>query len=154
MRYSVSAIKGVRPSSRRGIAFLERATDPRVDAKNAFDGLKEKDERNVRARFDHWLDGNTHDKYFHGWPNMENYKQCLVFKWKQAGTNHRLYGFLDNPKPLTDPGFQVCILVSYAQKSDETDFTILDYINKLRTTPQVTLAIKAAFPEPQKGEQR
>jgi len=154
MQFSVSTVNGVRASKRRGIAFLESATDSRIDARTAFDGLKENDERNLRARFDHWLDGNTHDKYFHGWPNLEKYKQCFVFKWKKAGTNHRLYGFLYNPKPLTDPGFQVCVLVAHAQKSDETDFTILDYINELRTTQLVSQAIKAAFAEPRKRDHR
>jgi hypothetical protein len=42
MPYSVTAIKGVPPTSRRGIAFLESDTDERVDGKLVFDGLRRK----------------------------------------------------------------------------------------------------------------
>lgn len=124
---------------------MESDSDGQVDAKRTFESMKEKLQRDLRARFDYWLDGFTHDKYFHGWPNLPDYKKCFCFKWKQAGTQHRLYGFLDNPRP-NDPGFQVCVLVTHDQKTDETNFGVLDHINDLRVTAMVRNAVRQCFP--------
>jgi len=145
MSYSVTLVEGVGLNSHRGIAFLECAEEKRVDAKRTFQTLKEKSRRDLRGRIDLWLSGYRFDRYFHGWPNNEAYKHCFVFKWKQAGANHRLYGFLFHPKPLTNQAFQACILVLHSQKKDETDFSELDYINRLRVSPNVIRAVRLAF---------
>ena len=145
MPWSVVPVKGIQPNPYRGIAFLLCAEEVRVNGEIVYNKLKEKNQRNVLNRFDHWLGGNICDKYFHGWPNLEEYKECFVFKWKQAGANHRLYGFLCHPKPAAR-GFQACILVLHSQKTDQSDFSYLDYINELRTLPNVILAVRRAFP--------
>jgi hypothetical protein len=145
MPFRVTKIAGVRSSKRRGIMFLENAEEHRVDAKAVFDALKNK--YDLLSRFDLWIGGGICDKYFHGWPNIPNYKECFVFKWKQAGTQHRLYGFLINPELANDPAFQICILVSHAQKTDKTDFGKLDYINTVRNSTRVLAAIKLALSE-------
>jgi hypothetical protein len=146
MPWSVVPVKGVQPNSHRGIAFLVCAEQQQVNGEAIYRKLKEKNKRNVLSRFDYWLAGNTCDKYFHGWPNLADYKECFVFKWKQAGANHRLYGFLCHPKPSA-MSFQTCILVLHSQKTDQTDFSYLAYINKLRTLPEVIRAVEKAFPE-------
>jgi hypothetical protein len=97
MPYSVTTITGVPRTRRRGIGFLESSDNGRVNAKRYFDKLKEKTARDVRSRFDYWLQGGVFDKYFHGWPNDREPKHCFVFKWKEAGAHHRLYGFLCDP---------------------------------------------------------
>lgn len=146
MPWSVVPVKGVQPNWHRGIAFLVCEEEARVNGEVVYHKLKEKNRRDVLSRFDYWLGGNVFDKYFHGWPNREEYKECFVFKWKQAGANHRLYGFLCHPKPAF-MSFQACILVLHSQKTDETDLSDLDYLNKLKTLPNVILAVKRAFPE-------
>jgi len=147
MPYSVTLIKGVPSTTRRGIAFLESSADGDVNAKEVFDKLKEKIGRDLRGRFGYWLDGNTCDKYFHGWHDKDH-KHCFVFRWKEAGTYHRLYGFLCNPKPWTDPGFQVCILVSHARKNtEETDPSVLSAVSKLSAKEGVINAVRAEFPD-------
>lgn len=130
------------------MVFLECPEDAFVCAAQVFDGLADKWKVRLQTSFDWWTEGNHHDKWFHGWPNDEDYKECQTFKWKDAGTYHRLYGFLANPKPQFDPRFQACVLVGYDWKNnDTTDFTILKKINRLRTTPEVIRAVQAIFPD-------
>jgi hypothetical protein len=146
MAYSVIPITGLQPSTHRGLAFLGSTTDATVSAKQVFESLANKQKRDVLARLDYWLSGGRFDKYFHGWPNDKDRKECFVFKWKQAGTYHRLYGFLFHPRPNTDPGFQVCILVSHARKNTEhTDPSELNAVNALRLMPEVIMAVKRTF---------
>jgi hypothetical protein len=146
MPYTVAMIPGVPSNSRRGIAFLESDDDCRIDGKEVFDGCKEKTRRDLLARFDHWLSGQTGDHYFHGWPNDTDHKYCFVFKWKQAGTNHRLYGFICNPRQPTDPRFQACILVLHARKNtSDTDPSLLGLVNSVREQPEVLKSIVSAF---------
>jgi hypothetical protein len=101
----------------------------------------------VQSRFDYWLQGGIHDKYFHGWRDP-NFRECFVFKWKMRNQHQRLYGFLFNPKPRTDAAFQVCILVSHARKNTEnTDPAELDYVNEIRIRAEVIEAIRREYPE-------
>ncbi len=146
MAFSVTLIHGLQPSARRAIAFLECTEDKEIDAKRFFDKLKPKAAYDFKSRFDHWLGGNVFDKYFHGWPNDKERKNCFVFKRKEAGTHHRLYGFLMNPKS-TNLGYQVCVLVAHAQKNTEhTDPSELDAVNALRAKREVIEAVRSAFP--------
>jgi hypothetical protein len=152
MSYSVSPIPGLRSNDRRGLAFLECTHDADINAKAVFEKLKEKIERDLRTRFDYWIDGYHHDKYYHGWPSDPRYKQCFVFKWRKGKVHHRLYGFLIHPTPLTNPRFQVCILVSHGTKTEEyTDLTELDGAKDLLTNEEVILAVRKAFPETAEG---
>jgi hypothetical protein len=153
MPYSVSPIGGLRSNNRRGLAFLERSDDADINAKAVFERLQEKTKRDLRTRFDHWIDGNHHDKYFHGWPGDERYKECFVFKWRKGKVHHRLYGFLINPKPQENPRYQLCVLVSHGTKTEEyTDLTELDGAKDLRAREEVIRAVKRAFPEATEGK--
>ncbi len=146
MAYSATLIRGVQSSLRRGLAFLECQEDKFLDARQMFDGLKTKWNERLLNQFDYWLGGGLLDKYFHGWPRLLEYKECFAFKWKDAGTYHRLYGFLINPRPDSDPRFQVCVLVCHHRKNDEsTDFTILDKINRLRVRAEVIQTVRNLF---------
>lgn len=148
MAYLVSLIGGLHSNNHRDVAFLECADDVGIDAKWVFDGLKEKTKRDLRSRFDYWLDGNHCNKYFHGWPSDRRYKECFVFKWQKGRTHHRLYGFLIHARPLTNPRFEVCVLVSHGTKNEEyTDLSELDGANALRINAEVIEAVKRAFPE-------
>ena len=149
MSYTVTLVPGlVYKGYRRGVAFVECPEDKKIDAKVAFDSLKEKKKQDVLNRFDLWQRGQTCNKYFHGWPNIPQYKECFVFKWAEGRTHHRLYGFLVNPKPLKDPGYRVCVLVSHARKNEEpTDPSELDGVNELKGKQEIAEAIKKAFPE-------
>lgn len=148
-KYEVKKISGLRHDDRRrGLAFLKCKTDESIDANPAYEKLKQKQKDDLFNRYDYWMDGGTFDKYFHGWPNNPDYKFCFVFKLKIAGTHHRWYGFLINPKPLTDRGYLVCVLASHAQKNTEhTDPSELDAVNKLRLDQEVVKAVKKEFPE-------
>lgn len=152
MPYSVTLIHGVQPTSRRGVAFLESSNDARVDAKSVFERLetdRENRARDLKARFDLWSQGGTCDKYFHGWPNDERFQYCFVFKWKDAGTNHRIYGFLCHPRNPIDARFQVCVLVLHSRKNTpDTDHSLLDVVNALRQHAEVIKASNIAFAQP------
>ena len=105
----------------------------------------------MRTRFDLWIDGGTHDKYFHGWPSQPRYKQCFVFKWKDGQACHRMYGFLFHPQ-AGNPAFQVCVLATHAIKlAWETDPRELEGAVKLWNDPLVIAAIMAAFSDAKEG---
>lgn len=146
-QFAVTKIPGLKETD-KGLAFLECAKRKDIDAMDVFDKLKGKKREDVLNRFDHWLDGFHFNKYFHGFPNHPTYHECWVFKWKQAKVHHRLYGFLTNPRPLTDRGFRACILVSHAQKNTEhTDPNELAHAESLRLNVSVLREVKKAFPE-------
>ena len=66
--YTVNPVPGLKRSTRRAIAFLSSGMEEQLDAGLEFGRLKEKKTRELRSRFDYWIDGGKHDKYFHGWP--------------------------------------------------------------------------------------
>lgn len=144
--FTFSLAVGFRTSSQRALGFLESPDDPDLNARSIFDGLRENQKRIVRTRIDHWIDGGKHDRYFHGWPNRARYKGCFVFKWKKGRVRHRLYGFLCHPIPHSNRAFQLCVLVNHAAKTqEETDFSILDRIERLHHNPQVIGAIAKTY---------
>jgi hypothetical protein len=148
MAYSVNRIGGLKKSEHRAIAILYCDHDARVDDGKIFAQLDDKRERELRTRFDLWIDGGAQKNYFHGWPSDSGYKYCFVFKWKKARQNHRLYGFLYHPTPQSNARFLLCVLVSHAIKARwETDPRELDMANKLRPLPEIREAISKAFPE-------
>lgn len=155
MAYVVALVKGVRTNERRGIAFLRCTTDARIDAEDVFQATTEKIQRDLLGRFDLWLSGQRCDKYFHGWPNDKDHKDCFAFKWNppgSGGAHHRLYGFLYHPMPITCPRFQACILASHGQKAEGTDLTLLSFVQGLGAAREVTEAVKIAFPERKKED--
>lgn len=150
MAYSVTLIEGLGVTKQRCVAFLE-CTDKSINAKRVFDALKQKQKDDVLSRFDYWQRGGVFDRYFHGWPNNQERKECFVFRWKEQRNHQRFYGFLTKPKPKTAPGFLVCVLVRYAQKNtEETDSAEFNIINRLRINPEVIEAVKRVFPDKEK----
>ena len=142
--YSVRRIEGLKQSSWRGVVFLECKQDEDIDAAAVFEKLDENRERELRDRFEYWIDGFHHDKYFHGW-KAPGYRECFVFKWRHKGKNHRFYAFLCHPKP-SNYRFQICVLVSHTTKSVwNTDSSELDEANKLRVNQDVISAIENEF---------
>lgn len=140
--YVVELVDGNPPNTRRGLAFLICKSNADINAKSTFDELNIKRQREIRTRFQWWLDGMINDKWFHGWPNDPSYKDCFVFKWKEKRQNHRLYGFLCHPLNH-NPRFQLCVLVSHASKSKHnTDPRELDGANKLKVNENVKKAIQ------------
>ena len=85
-----------------------------------------------------WLDGQNFDKYFHGWVNEPNYKDCFVFKLQKL----RLFGFLCKPKNDA-PDFQLCVLASHSIKDGwEADTAEKNRMNTLKNDPKVIEALK------------
>jgi len=148
MAYSVTLIAEVKTNDRRRIVFLECPSDKSVNAKKAFEKLKENRRRDLRGRFDHWIDGQQHfTKYHHGF-DAPKYKDCYVFKIKAGGSHHRFYGFLVHPMPVRAPRFQLCVLASHAVKNtEETDPSELNWVLELRCKQEVADAIKRTFPD-------
>jgi hypothetical protein len=141
---AIKEIAGLKVSKHRGLAFLT-GDHKRLDAAQVFSDLTGKERNDVRARFDSWLNGVVHDNWYHGWPNDENYKHCFSFRWTNKRGKQRLYGFLWNPKE-SQPSFQVCILHTHDIKKEwNTDKTILDFANYLRSHPDVLAAVAAFF---------
>lgn len=139
INYAISKVDQLKKSTKRAVVFLLGEED--FNGRTVFDNLPLGIERDLRNRFDYWIDNGINDKYFHGWPNLENYKLCFSFRWRDGKIRNRLYGFLCNPKAL-EPSFRMCVLVYHASKTDETDFTILDKLNMLRNRPEVLAAIR------------
>ncbi|TAN44119.1 MAG: hypothetical protein EPN22_08100 [Nitrospirae bacterium] len=125
------------------MAFLI-SNDRRDSAYNFYSQLKDNDtsKRQFNSRFDNWRDGQPDKPHrYHGWNKTEfggRYTKCFVFKYKQ----HRLYGFLCNPKD-DDNRYQICILVCHAIKKDhETDKSELDYVENKRSDISIHKTIK------------
>jgi hypothetical protein len=69
-----------------------------------------------------------------------------VFKCTEKRLEHRIYGFLCNPK--FDRSYQVCILVIHAYKKEHgTHETYLKQVEEMRTTLAIQRAIAAYFKE-------
>jgi hypothetical protein len=135
----------------RAIAFL---SSKETNAAAAFSRLNTKREREVRDRFDYWIDGFHKDAYFHGWVNNPKYKNCWVFKWKDKRIDQRLYGFLWHPLPKLNPHFPLCVLCFHDQKTERaTSDWILQRLVALRAKPEVKIAIAVAFPDAGGGKQ-
>ena len=67
--FTVSRIKGLRyEGRRRGLGWLECDEDSIINAKAAYEKLKERVKGDVLNRFDYWQRGMRFDRYFHGWP--------------------------------------------------------------------------------------
>ena len=121
--------------------------DASINAKKAFYAMKEKNRNEMLSRFELWQRGSVHDQYFHGF-NDPDYRNCFVFKRKEAGTYHRYYGFLIHPRIQTDAGYLVCVLVSHAIKNtQDTDPVELKGMNNLRHKQEVVDAVRKGFPE-------
>ncbi len=127
---------------RRGIGFLEG--ESWLNAGKTFDGLSDEDEMALRNRIDHWLGGQVHDKYHHGFPNDSAHDQCYVFKLQAL----RLYGFLSNPKPRSDKGFRLCVLTEALYKHQwKTELAVLDRAMRMLRDLRVIEAIAAVYSE-------
>lgn len=146
--YEVVAIDGLRPPLNRSIVFLRETQLNQLNAFVAFLGLSAKCAREVRSRFDHWIDGNVHKHYHHGWPGDSPHNGCYVFKWKERMQWHRLYGFIHHPYAKINSGFQVCVLCTHATKNQwETDPRELDGALALSNDPVVRGVLSLKFPE-------
>lgn len=132
----------------RAIGFLEEVGGVDINAKTTFEWLREKHPnlfQLLNSRFGHWLARQVFDKYFHGWPGK--YSACFVFKWELKHIPQRLYGFLCHPMPRTVPAFELCVLIFFRTKGDETDYTVLGRINRLLVDLAVREAISKVYPE-------
>jgi len=146
--YTVFIVPGLYPSTKRSLTFLECAEESDIDAKSFYDAMQDKERRMIQGRFDHWLQGFYWDKYFHGWSEPACNRGAFVFKWNRRKQHRRFYGFLTKPRTRSDPSFQVCTLVSYAQKNTfETDPSEMNFVNDLRARTEVIDAIKLVFPD-------
>jgi hypothetical protein len=135
--YCVEFISG-HNVGRRALAWLINSSKKAINAKAVFEKLADKDERDLRRRFDYWLDGGRKDNWFHGFPNSQDHKRCFVFKLK----NSRFYGFLCNPDD-NHPNFLLCVLIIHAKKNQwETDLSELDRICEFRDNQDVQAKTK------------
>lgn len=155
LKYDIEFVvpEDCRDNRHRGVAFL-LSSDTRVTAKSAFDKLDEKSEWLFRQRFDNWKDNLINKKWYHRWNKSEfkgKYTECFVFKARGRiqgnKSEHRLYGFLYNPKtPQFDQGYQICVLVNYALKEEkETDESDLRVTEEIRVLPVIKKAIDDYF---------
>lgn len=150
--YLIEDIEGLKKSGFRAVVFLVLEGDEEVDAADTFSALEVKRERELRTRFEAWIDGLHNDYWFHGF-DREGYRECFVFKWKERRLGNRLYGFLCHPLPRTNKRFQVCVLTNHAEKSQwETDPSELEKANSLRRDSYVQGAIRMFFDDETPGK--
>jgi len=136
-------VPGISRSVMRAVGFLEGFRD--LGAASAYQGFEVELRERMNKHMDHWAAGFDQPKaWFHGFPNDPAHKQCFVFKHNE----HRLYGFLCNPKPTSNPRFRLCVLTEYDAKfRHETDESILDRAEAWRVHPLDCLAIAREYPE-------
>ena len=151
--YKIVRVPGLRLSPRRGVALLDSDTDSRVNAATMFaamlaDTTQIDRVRELRTRFDHWIDGVQHnDRWYHGFKSSD-YRECLVFKWKDVNVGQRLYGFLHHPLPKTNRRFLLCVLTNHAEKplaQWETDTSELVIANALRLDGAALAAVAVEY---------
>lgn len=144
MAFTIQAVSGVERNERRGLVWLAPdVSDRLINAAQAFDALKQKDQDLLRRIMEHWRDGGTNKQWHHGWKKDDVgalMAQCYVFKKPDS---HRFYGFLCQPLP-DDTRFVLCVLVHSAQKHTyETDKTMLGRVAALAGQDDVRTAIRA-----------
>ncbi len=146
--YETVPIEGLRVSIRRGIVFIKQAGNAELNASSVYTDLSDKRLHEVRSRFDYWIDGNSQNSWFHGWPGHPDYNGCFVFKWKEQRQCQRFYGFLHHALPMSNPRFELCVLCSHAQKTEwETDPADLNGTLVLSKDPGVISAIRIRYPD-------
>jgi hypothetical protein len=152
--YRIETIAGLRQSQIRTVVLLSAEGDDDVDAAPTFSGLNEKRDRELRTRFDAWIDGVINDQWFHGFNRPED-RGCFVFKWKEKRLRHRLYGFLWHPCRNTNARLEICVLATHATKTtEETDPAQLAKARALRADYRVRMAISMIFPDDPPGKTR
>jgi len=147
MAFSVHSIVGlVYEGFDRGVVFLRCSDNSDVNAETVFNALNRKDKDAMRAKFDHWMQGNDWPTlWFHGFDDAER-KHCFVFKRRKAHIRYRYYGFLLNPLPKTEPGYRLCVLATHTQKNTEaTDPAETRFVNALRIQADVIAAVNRSF---------
>jgi hypothetical protein len=143
--FSIRLIEGHNVNKRRAVAFLEcNPVSDEINAKTVFVGIPESRDRELRTRFDYWLDGGVNKKWFHGWDNPPK-KGCFTFKWKDKKQEHRFYGFICNPLP-DFPSFQLCVLICDAPKNTWESPGELDEVIRLKDDLEVNKAIERFRP--------
>jgi hypothetical protein len=152
--YQIVRVERLKTTERRGVVLLTSIHDSRVDAVAVFRGLCKGRERELRSRFETWIDGVQHqNRWFHGF-DRPDCRDCFVFKWKEENVGQRLYGFLCHPLPRTKPRFLLCVLTNHGEKPHpqwETDPAELDVAKSLRVNAGVQAAIRWEFPDQAPG---
>ena len=149
MAFSVHAVSGLTYDHyHRGVVFLRCDDNPSVNAETVYNALKESDRNRMRDKFDSWMRGNNGPaEWFHRFDD-EARKYCFVFKRKKGHTRYRYYGLLIHPHPTTNPGYELCVLATHAQKNTAmTDPAETNFVNLLRTNFAVIAAVRRTFPE-------
>ena len=146
----------VRYNERRAVGFLEGHGE--LNAGAVFESLDTQQRNFLRVSIDLWVDGaNGPATRFHGFPNDKDYWMCFTFKAKESRQHHRFYGYLDNPQPVLNRRFQVCVLCVHAMKSEhETDRSELERVRVWYASGGGKQAVQTVFPDgkEEKGQQK
>jgi len=114
MAFVVHRIDGlVYGLGRRDVAFLESDEFGEIDARTIFLKLNDKRRKEMLERFDLWKRADQHhNKYFHGFDDPPDCRDCLVFKRREGQTRYRYYGFKIHPWK-SNARHELCILVNH-----------------------------------------
>lgn len=149
MAFSVHSIEGLNYQDlRRGVVFLRSDEILEVNVEVAFGALDQNDRNRMRAKFEHWMQGNNGPiHWFHGFNDKER-ENCFVFKRRKSHTFYRYYGFLMHPHPKNDPEYWLCVLTNHAQKNTEaTDPAETSFVDVIRVRSDVLAAVQRSFPD-------
>jgi hypothetical protein len=144
----------VRQGSRRAVGFLEGHRE--LNAAGEFYDLKQSRKEFLFASMDEWTSGgNDITTRFHGFPNDREYPLSFVFKAKEKRLGHRFYGYLYQPKPMTSPRLQICVLCIHALKDEsETDRAELERVDEWHKSNAAQAAIRAVYPDKTKDNEK
>jgi hypothetical protein len=152
--YVIERITGLPSSERRAIVFLCAAQDGNLNARAGYLGLEKRPRYDITSRMEHWIGGRHRPDYHHGWDDPP-YEACYVFKGKVQRVRQRFYGFRVHPQPESNRRFEVCVLCTYATKSEhETDKRELDLVVRYSKDSAVLEALRSVFPKSTSKEQR
>ena len=114
-QYTVKLVTGLKRSDHRAIAFLWSDCDDDINAGRVFEGLRGKTARELRSRFDYWLDAesrtgtfmvgrtaqNTRIAGFSSGRRIENVIGCTVFCFtpRHSATPDSSYAFWCRTQP-------------------------------------------------------
>jgi hypothetical protein len=133
-------VPGLRVSPRHALGFLDGSPDL---AWSIFNGLSQKDRDWIMTGMGLWIDDTPSERRHHRFP--DDYSDCHVFKYVRE--NHRFYGFKYNPQPNTNERFQICVVTTYAFKTDKMDYGDLKRVHTWRDAPASKKAVAFVFPD-------
>jgi hypothetical protein len=137
---SFRLVPNVCQGSGRAVGMLEGDAELCADV---LINLPDKDAKYLRYSMERWTAGiNGPQSRSHRFDGTD------YFVFKHVARQHRFYGFLYHPLLITNAGFLLCVLTTYARKKeDNTNPADLDRVKVWMNAQAAKAAIKFIYPD-------